>query len=373
MSKVAQKDMIISLFEQWSPRKLALDKDPGGLMIGTLDQPVQKVLTTLDVTEAVVDEAIEKGVDLIIAHHPLIFKPLTEIDVKHGQGPIIEKCIKHDITVYAAHTNLDAARGGVNDMLAEALGLQSPNVLVPTYEEKLKKLVVFVPQENVEEVRQALGDAGAGHIGDYSHCTYGVDGTGTFIPGDETNPHIGTQGELEFVDEKRMETVVPVSKLPEVLQVLTGVHPYEEPAYDIYPVELPGEVYGLGRIGQLASSMTLEAFAEKVKEDLNVPAVRVVGPAHATVERVAVLGGDGNKFWPQAQKQGADVYVTGDIYFHTAQDAQMEGLNMVDPGHHVEAVMKEGVQQRLQNQVNEMGFAVEVLASQRSTEPFRFQ
>ncbi|WP_018923736.1 Nif3-like dinuclear metal center hexameric protein [Salsuginibacillus kocurii] len=371
MSKIASGQMIIDQFERFSPRHLALEGDPGGLMIGSLNRPVQKVMITLDVLETVVDEAIEKGVDLIIAHHPLIFSPVSSIDVEKGQGPVIEKCIKHEISVYAAHTNLDITHGGVNDLLSAAIGLENTEVLIPTYEEDLKKVVAFVPQDHVEEVRQALGDAGAGHIGDYSHCTFSTDGTGTFIPGDETNPYIGKQGEMEFVSEKRMETIVPAHLEKEVLRALADAHPYEEPAYDVYPLDIKGETFGLGRVGNLSTQETLADFAARIKEPLGVSQLRMIGPEHGTVQRIAVLGGDGNKYWEDALKSGADVLISGDIKFHTAQDALMAGLYIIDAGHYIEHVMKEGVKKQLQTSLSELNYDTEVFISERSTDPFK--
>ena len=249
--KQANGQEIIQLFEQFAPKKLAMEGDKVGLLIGSLNQTVQNVLVALDVTEEVVDEAIEKKVQLIIAHHPLIFRPLKTILTDDPYGRIISKLIKHDIAVYAAHTNLDIANGGVNDMLAEKLGLQDLEVLVPTYEVPLKKLVVFVPKEDAEMLRKVLGDCGAGAIGNYTHCSYSNDGTGRFLPGEDTNPHIGQIGKLEAVPEERIETIFPETIEKKLISTMLKAHPYEEPAYDIYPLELKGETYGLGRIGYL--------------------------------------------------------------------------------------------------------------------------
>lgn len=211
MSKVPNGYEIIQLFERFAPKHLAMEGDPIGLQIGTLNKPIHTVMIALDVLEEVVDEAIEKNVDLIIAHHPPLYRPLKQIVTDQAQGRIVEKCMKHDITVYAAHTNLDIAQGGVNDWLAEALGLQEVDVLVPTYEEALKKLVVYVPETHAAAVREAIGSAGAGHIGNYSHCTFNSRGIGTFLPQEGANPFIGEKGTLEQVEEVRIETIFPAS------------------------------------------------------------------------------------------------------------------------------------------------------------------
>jgi dinuclear metal center YbgI/SA1388 family protein len=362
---------IIQLFEQFSPKGLAMEGDKIGLQIGRLNKKVERVMIALDVLENVIDEAIEKDVQLIIAHHPFIYRPLQKITTETSQGRMVEKLLKHDIAVYAAHTNLDIAKGGVNDLLAEALGLENPEVLVPTHETTLKKIVVFVPTENADEMRQVLGKAGAGFIGNYSHCSFSTQGTGKFLPGDLTHPFIGQPGKLEAVEEIRIETIVPETLLKKVVTAMLKAHPYEEVAYDIYPVENKGEILGLGRIGTI-SEMTLGEFAEKVKTALEVEKVRVIGDIHSRIKKVAVLGGDGNKYFTHAKFKGADVYVTGDIYYHTAHDAMMEGLNMVDPGHNVEKVMKKGLAAVLGKLCDEAGYNVEIFPSELNTDPFQF-
>lgn len=369
--KVANGYEIIQLFEQFSPKGLAMEGDKVGLQIGRLNKKVERVLVTLDVLENVIDEAIKNDVQLIIAHHPPIYRPLKNVITDTTQGRMIEKLLRNDIAVYAAHTNLDVTKGGVNDLLAKALGIQKPEVLVPTVETALKKIVVYVPAESAEIVRKALGDAGAGFIGNYSHCTFSANGTGRFLPGDQTKPYVGKPGVMETVDEVRIETIVPEIQVKKVLTAMLKAHPYEEPAFDIYPVENKGEVLGLGRIGTV-DEMTLSEFAEKVKKVLEVDRVRVVGDLDSKVKKVAVLGGDGNKYFSQAKFKGADVYVTGDIYYHTAHDAMMQGLNLIDPGHNVEKVMKKGVAQTLGELCQKAGFQVEFIPSEENTDPFQY-
>ncbi|HHY72986.1 MAG TPA: Nif3-like dinuclear metal center hexameric protein [Bacillus bacterium] len=363
---------VIQVFETFAPKSLAMEGDKIGLQIGTLNKPIKKIMVTLDVLENVVEEAIDEQVDLIIAHHPVIYNPLKTVITDSPAGRIVAKCLKHDIAVYAAHTNLDVANGGVNDLLAEALGLENIELLVPTYEDRLKKLAVYVPEDQADELRNALGKAGAGNIGNYSHCTFNSVGTGTFLPNDGANPFIGEQGRLEHVAEIKMESIFPASIQNKVVSALLKAHPYEEPAYDIYPLDNKGQSLGLGRIGYLNKEMTLKEFAEYVKVALDVEGVRVVGDLHSKVRKVAVLGGDGNKFWSRAKFKGADVYVTGDIYYHVAHDAMMEGLNMVDPGHNVEKVMKQGVERYLQAFIAEKKYDTKIITSQIHTDPFRF-
>ncbi|MDP4163661.1 MAG: Nif3-like dinuclear metal center hexameric protein [Bacillota bacterium] len=361
---------IIGLFEQFSPKDYAMEGDKVGLQIGRLNQKVERVLIALDVLEEVIDEAIEKKVQLIIAHHPIIYRPLQKLVTDSLPGRLFEKLIKHDISVYVAHTNLDVAVGGVNDMLASALGLENTEVLVPTVEILLKKLVVYVPSENANDVREALGKAGAGAIGNYSGCSFSSTGTGRFLPGENTTPHIGIQGKLEEVEETRIETIIPEHLVKKCISAMIKAHPYEEVAFDIYPVENKGELLGLGRVGTVKET-TLEQFALRAKEALEVDSVRIVGDLQAVIKKVAVLGGDGNKYWSQAKFKGADVYVTGDIYYHTAHDAMMQGLNMLDPGHNVEKIMKKGVASLLSAHCMEAGYEVEIFASEKDTNPFK--
>ena len=362
---------IIQLFEQFSPKQYAMEGDKIGLQIGRLNKPVHRVMIALDVLEEVVDEAIEKEVDLIIAHHPLIYRPLKNIVTDQLPGRMIEKLLKHDITVYAAHTNLDVAKGGVNDLLAEALKLSNTEVLVPTHEIQLKKLVVYVPTEQCKQVKEALGNAGAGAIGNYSHCLFSSSGTGQFLPEVNANPYIGEKGKLEQVNEERIETLFPDYLEKKVVQAMIKAHPYEEVAYDLYTLDNKGESLGLGRIGEI-QEMTLGEFANIVKNALDVPTVRVVGDLQSKVRKVAVLGGDGNKYITSAKFKGADVYITGDLYYHVAHDAMMMGLNVIDPGHNVEKIMKKGVANYLTKISAEKGFDVTIFPSEQKTEPFQF-
>jgi len=242
---------------------------------------------------------------------------------------------------------------------------------VPTYEVKLKKLVVFVPVEDSQKVKEALGNAGAGAIGNYSHCLFTTTGTGQFLPDDESNPYIGQSGLLEHVEEERIETIFPDYLEKSVIQQMLKVHPYEEVAYDIYPLENKGETLGLGRIGQIEET-TLGDFVYKVKKVLEVPTVRVVGNLDAKIKKVAVLGGDGNKYISAAKFKGADVYITGDLYYHVAHDAMMMGLNVIDPGHNVEKVMKRGIAHSLTKICSDKGFDVVIFPSEQNTEPFQF-
>ncbi len=372
MPKLANGQTIIQAFESWAPKSLAVEGDKIGLQIGTLNKPIKKVMVVLDLLDQVVDEAIKQNVDLIIAHHPLIFRPLKTIQTDRPYGKIVEKLIKHEIAVYAAHTNLDIAKGGINDLMAQKLGLEKVEILAPTSEIQLKKLIVYVPNEHAQAVREAISKAGAGHMGNYSHCTFNTEGIGTFCPEEKANPFLGEKGKLEFVHEMKIETIFPVHLQNKVVSALLKAHPYEEVAYDIYSLDNSGEKFGLGRVGLLKEEMSLEEFALHVKSSFEINGVRVVGNLNDKVRKVAVLGGDGNKYVTNALFKGADVLVTGDVYYHVAHDALMDGLNMVDPGHNVEKIMKEAVKTFLETFLVNNKYDTEVITSLINTDPFTF-
>ncbi|RAV21743.1 Nif3-like dinuclear metal center hexameric protein [Paenibacillus contaminans] len=368
----ANGQAVIQLFEQLAPKHFAMPDDKIGLQLGTLNKEIRKVLVALDVTEAVVEEAIREKAELIIAHHAIIFRPLANLRTDLPAGKLYEKLIKHDIAVYIAHTNLDVADGGINDMLAEALGLTGLAHLKEVHTEKLKKLVVFVPEDHQENVRQALFRAGAGWIGKYSHCSFNIEGTGTFLPRSGAEPYIGEQGKMERVREIRLETIVPESLERLAVQAMLKAHPYEEVAYDLYPMDLKGRVFGLGRVGRLPESTTLGLFAEQVKQALDVPSVRVVGDLGRKVAKAAVLGGAGSKYVRDAQFAGADVLVTGDIDYHTAHDALAAGFAIIDAGHNIEKIMKRRTAEYMNEQLAAKKYETTAVASQIDTEVFTF-
>ncbi len=354
--------------EAWAPKTFAYDWDNVGLQVGSISDKTEAVLVTLDVNDAVVDEAIRLGANVIVSHHPMLFKPLKTIDFNTPKGKLVRKLIKHDITVYASHTNLDIAEGGVNDLLAEKIGIENVQPMVVTHEEPLYKLAVFTPVDHVNEVVDALSEAGAGHIGNYSHCTFQAPGTGTFKPLEGANPYIGTQHKIERVEELKIETIVPETLLKNVVEAMLKAHPYEEVAYDIYPLKNEGKKYGLGRIGTLKEVVNFHQLIEMTKEALDVRHVRYVGDLDKQVKRVAVLGGSGEKYIHKAKQLGADAYITGDVTFHQAQDAKDNGLALIDAGHYIEQVMKEATKRFIEERFPSLN----VYVSNVNTDPFQF-
>ncbi len=360
---------LISAMQAFAPSMLAMEKDRIGLQVGDTQSEIKKVLVTLDVNEEVVDEAIRIGANWIVAHHAIIFQPLKEIRTDQPAGRMFARILANNINVYVAHTNLDATVNGVNDVLASKIGLENCRTLIAYKEDPLKKLVVTVPVEHHELVLQALGKVGAGWIGNYSHCTFNVEGTGTFLPRDGANPYIGKAGELERVREIRLETIMPASIESKVTKAMLEAHPYEEVAYDIYPLDLKGAPLGFGKIGDLPKAMELDDFAAIVKKAYACDGLRVVGNPGKQVQKVAVLGGAGGRYIGDVKRQGADAYITGDVDFHTAQDALAQGLSLIDPGHYVEHLVVPQVCKELRERLNHQ---VDVEPSRIDTNPFRF-
>jgi dinuclear metal center YbgI/SA1388 family protein len=369
----ARGETILQLMERLAPKHYAVPDDKIGLQVGSVAKEIRKVLVTLDVTPAVVEEAAALGAELIIAHHAVIYRPLAHLRTDTPAGALAASLLRKDIAVYISHTNLDTAEGGINDWMAEALELSGRDVLEEVHTDKLYKLVVFVPETHHETVRTAMFSAGAGWIGNYSHCSFNIEGTGTFLPREGSDPFIGKEGKLEQTKEVRLETVVPLSARKKVISAMLKAHPYEEVAYDLYSMDLKGRSFGLGRVGVLPAPESLDRFAERVKTALQVPFVRMVGDGSRSIRKVAVLGGAGAKYIRHAMFAGADVLVTGDIDFHSAQDAAAAGISIVDPGHHAEKIMKPKAAAWLSEQLKSKGYATEVFASQVDTEPFQLR
>ena len=322
---------IVEAVEHVAPSSLAEEWDNCGLQVGDPAAPVGRVLVALTPLPEVFGEAEEKGADFLLFHHPLIFDPLTSVVTSSYPGDLLARAIRADVAVYAAHTSYDAAPAGVSVALASALGLRDPlRVLSPRG--ALRKLVVFVPEENVDAVAEALSDAGAGVIGDYTECTFRTQGTGTFRGGEEANPYLGEKGRLERIREVRVETVVPAHAVGRAVEAATAAHPYEEAAMDIYSVEGFPEGCGYGRVGTLPELLTAEELCEHVSSSLGFPS-RLVADVGRRIETVAVLGGSGGSFIPEVADSGAQAFVTGDVDYHDALLAESLGVTVIDAGH----------------------------------------
>ncbi|OBZ34001.1 Nif3-like dinuclear metal center hexameric protein [Megasphaera sp. DISK 18] len=324
---------IVKVLNTWAPLSLKESWDNPGLLIGNPDETVDKVLVTLDVMTDTVDYAVEQGVKLIVSHHPVIFDGLKSLRTDTYNGAMYQKLLAHHIAVYSAHTNLDSADGGVNDVLAGLLGLTDIEGLVPVSEDKLYKIAVYVPESHGDALRKALADSGAGYIGKYSDCSFTTKGEGRFKAHEGANPFIGTVGKVETAAEERIETIVPERGLKTVLQAMIAAHPYEEPAYDIYPLKNAGHAFTMGRVGNWPTPEPAMAVLQKIKDILHRDALSYAGNTDVTVRRVALLGGGGAGFIKMAKNAGADLYLTGDVKYHDAQEAFKQGLVVVDGGH----------------------------------------
>jgi dinuclear metal center YbgI/SA1388 family protein len=339
---------IQKIFEEWAPKEIAWDKDNIGLQVGNYDKQVQKILISLDATDEVVDEAVKKNIDLIITHHPLIFNPLKSVTVDDQQSRVVYKLINSGISLFSAHTNLDFTSNGVSIVLAKKLSLSNVRPLSAS-KGYFKKIVVFVPSDYVEKVAVAMLSAGAGNIGNYENCSFRVTGTGTFTGGKDAKPFVGTPGELEKVDEVRLELIVPSWKVNEVIGKIRTSHPYEEPAYDIYPLENSSSNFGAGAVGEFEEAISQKKFLSHVKETLDLKFLKHSECNKDKIKTVAVCGGAGTNLLQYAIAAKADAFITGDIGYHTYY--QTEGkILLVDAGHYeTELPILENILTYLQN------------------------
>lgn len=324
-------DIIVEL-ERYAPPAFQEDYDNSGLLTGNRNMQVTGALLTLDCTEAVVNEAIEKDCNLIIAHHPIVFSGLKRLNGSNYVERTIIKAIQNGIAIYACHTNLDNVHNGVNLRIAEKLGLRHTHVLAPKTG-LLKKLSTFVPASHHETVLNALFAAGAGHIGNYDQCSFNMEGTGTFRGNSATTPFIGTPGELSHEKEIRLETIFPTHLETGVVSALLSAHPYEEVAYDLYRLDNSHPLVGSGLQGELTEGLEEKAFLELVKKTFRVAVLRHTALTGKIIKKVAVCGGSGRFLLKNAIHNGADAYITADFKYHEFFDADGRIL-LIDTGHY---------------------------------------
>jgi dinuclear metal center YbgI/SA1388 family protein len=306
---------VTSYLESIAPLSLQESYDNAGLSVGSPEMDIKGILICLDVTEEVVDEAIEKEANLIVSHHPVIFGGLKKINGRNMVEKIVIKCIKHDIALYGIHTNLDSIKEGVSGMIAKKLKLKQTKVLSPA-KSLLRKLVTFCPIEKAEEVRQAIFAAGAGYLGNYSDCSFNNIGTGTFKANEGAKPYVGEINKIHHENETRIETVYPVYHEKNIIKALLENHPYEEVAYDIYPLENEFEKIGMGIIGKLDKPIGEKEFIQQLKNSLKAKVVRHTALKGNTIKTVAVCGGSGSFLITKAMSQHADIFISGDIKYH---------------------------------------------------------
>ncbi len=312
---------ILKEIECHAPLSLQEDYDNAGIQIGNINQQATGALLCLDVTEEIVDEAINAGFNLIISHHPLVFKPFKSLTGKNYIERCMIKACKNDIVIYSAHTNLDNVVGGVNYKLAEIFGLEDIRILSPQ-KNSLIKLVTFVPQDAAETLRKALFKAGAGHIGNYSSCSFNAEGYGTFLPGEDTNPYRGETGQLHTEKEVRIETIFPSFLKSSVICSLLSAHPYEEPAFDLYKLENVWQQAGSGIIGNLPEWEDELIFLQRIKDVLNIECLKHSSLTGRKLRTVAICGGNGAFLINKAIASDADIFITGEAKYNDFYDVE---------------------------------------------------
>jgi dinuclear metal center YbgI/SA1388 family protein len=322
---------LIKHLESIAPLAYQEDYDNAGLLVGNENQDVQSALVALDCTEAIVDEAILHNCDLIITHHPIIFKGLKKLNGKNYIERVILKAIKHDIALYAIHTNLDSVQEGVNKVICDRLGIVNPVMLSPK-KGHLKKLVTYCPSAEADAVRDAVFAAGAGNIGHYSECSFNSTGNGTFKGNEETDPYVGVPGIRHQEQEVKIETIFRAQDERKVLLALFETHPYEEVAYDIYPLENKNQEVGAGMVGFLETAMDANDFLQLVKTQMKASVIRHTEILPKPIRKVAVCGGSGSFLLKDALAAGADAFVTADFKYHEFFDAEQK-LIIADIGH----------------------------------------
>ena len=364
---MATVQTILNCVDRLAPFRLAEEWDNVGLLLGDAARPVRRLLVCLDVTEAVCDEAERTGAEVILAHHPLIFEGVRRLTADTPAGRLAVRLLGQGRAVIAAHTNLDSAQGGLCDILAGMLDLADLEPLQAAPAAKRFKVVVFVPEAHLDAVRAAAFGAGAGHIGRYSECGFAAAGTGTFLPGEGTQPALGEAGQPTRAAELRFETVVDADRLGAVVAAVARAHPYEEPAIDAYPLHAPPPGLGIGRVGRPKKSSTLAQLADNLKERAGLQTVGIAGRPECAPERVAVVTGAGSGLVEAVAAAGCQAYVTGELKYHEVLDLSARGIGLVLGGHYAtERVPLDAWAPRLAETID-----CEVLLSESEADPTR--
>jgi dinuclear metal center YbgI/SA1388 family protein len=325
---------ILEHLEEFAPLDLAAEWDNVGLLLGDRGAPIQRIMTCLTVTPESAGEAVDENAQLIVTHHPILFRPIQRITSATPEGRMLLALARAGVAVYSPHTAFDNAAGGINNLLAERLGLIEVTALRRGEESSQFKIVVFVPDADLARVSDALFAAGAGQIGQYRQCGFRIAGTGTFFGGEASNPTVGQKGRREEVAEWRLEVVCPAENVEGAIAAMRKAHSYEEPAFDIYPLRPRIAANGEGRIGRLGQAQSLAELARNVKSTLHAGPVQVIGDLDRKVESIAIACGGGGEFVKDAVRAGADALLTGEARFHDYLAARASGLVMVLPGHY---------------------------------------
>lgn len=365
---------ITNRIENFAPKHLAEDWDPVGLSFGSYDKEIKKVMVALDLDRNTLREAQDKDVDFIFTHHPSIFKSLNTLNEHDARRKDYIELIRSDIAMYSAHTNVDSTIGGMNDWLAEAIGLSQPaEVLSTSYQSELKLLVLYTPLEDAQRMRETLHQAGAGQAGDYRDVSYTAIGKGHFTPEKGSEPTIGQQNHAEQVEEERVEVLFPPSLQSKIIETIYRNHPYEEPVFHILSIGKKDKEFGIGRIGNLEKAQTFDEMISTVKDAFNLTHVRTANvPVNQAISRVAIVGGSGEDYYKQALNKQADVYITGDISYHGAQDMIRDGLPFIDAGHFIEQIFIEKMTALLNEWNEEESWGLEIIPASSQEDVFKF-
>ena len=364
---------IIEAMQTIAPLCLAEKWDNAGLQVGAEDWIVRKIWIALDPLPEVVEAACSKGVDLLITHHPLLFKPLKSINLSTTAGSIINRALCNEMAIFSAHTNLDKVKGGINDILADIIGLKNLKVLSKPVATKKIKLVIYIPAGYEDQILKALFDSGAGEIGDYTCCSFRNRGQGTFRPGSGSKPFAGKVGEISHKDEFRIEVILKKNNLNQVLENIRKNHPYETMAYDVYPLFVSEDEAsdGLGRTGELDKQVTLLSLAKDIKQKIGLKYIKIAGHSSLKVNNIAVCSGSGSSLMYDFFASGADVYISGDLGYHNARDVETAGKGLIDIGHFAsEHLFIKYLAEKLDKLLTETGFDIEIEACEMETDPF---
>jgi dinuclear metal center YbgI/SA1388 family protein len=357
---------VVDFLERFAPLHLAADWDNVGLLLGDRGAAVERVVTCLTVTPDVAAEAVEARAQLIVTHHPVLFRGVKRLTTANPEGRMLLSLIQAGVSVYSPHTAFDNTADGINDALARRLSLTDVVPLRRGDAPGQCKVVVFVPDADLARVSEAMFAAGAGHIGPYSECSFRLAGTGTFFGSDAANPTVGQKGRREEVSEWRLEVVCPATAVQNVVAALRKAHSYEEPAYDVYPLQPARSALGDGRVGRLPRATTLDKFTKAVKTSLRAGKVQVVGEPDRSVERVGIVCGAGGEMLSDVLRARADVFLTGEMRFHDYLTAQAQGLALCLPGHY--ATERFGIEE-LAMRLQEKWPELQVWASRQEHDP----
>lgn len=362
---------LIKYLDDWAPPGAAWEKDNVGLQTGSTGYKIKNIMLCLELDEKVLKESIKKKCNFIFTHHPLIFNPIKKLDTeKDTRAKLIARAIKNNITVYSAHTNLDFVKDGVSFELAKVLKLKNIRFL-EQQESNQFKVVTFVPNKNLDKVAEAVFSAGGGIIGEYENCSFRIDGLGTFKGSEKSNPVIGKRESLESVHETRFEFIVDAWKLNEVISALKKSHPYEEPAYDVYPLKNKNVNYGYGTIGELEYPMNEKSFLSHAAKSIKAANLKYCSGSGKTIKTVAACGGAGGEFLNAAISNKADAFVTADIKYHSYHEAAGKIL-LIDAGHYETEIHSLNTVKKKIEKVLSNDKKIKVLKYSGSTNPAKF-